>query len=103
MSTKRNKSQNKDWPYEEEARLFSHKKEKVYYEIYEYPKINLNKVNARIECITLGLKFPQDKVPLIKKIITNMEQNMSQHFEPIKIQQAKLDPSNEFKLIYQTL
>lgn len=93
-------TKNKDWKYENEVRLFTHKKEKLFYETYNYPDINLNKINARVATITLGLKFPKDKIELMKNIIQGINRDRCEHIPPITLKQAELDPNNQFELIY---
>ena len=96
-------TKNNDWEYEDEVRVFSHKKKKVYYEDYCYPGINSNKINARVVSITLGLKFPKDKIQLIQSIIQGINRNRSEHIPPITLNQAVLDPDNQFELIFQPI
>ncbi|MGR6830867.1 DUF2971 domain-containing protein [Aliivibrio wodanis] len=96
-------TKNKDWEYEDEVRLFSHKKEKVFYENYSYPNVNLDKINASVKSITLGLKFPKDKIQLVKNIIQSINRNRSEHIPSIMLKQAELDPNNQFELIYNSI
>ncbi|GLO61935.1 hypothetical protein MACH09_24430 [Vibrio sp. MACH09] len=96
-------TKNKDWEYEKEVRLFSHKKSKIYYSDYSYPDINSDEINSVIASITLGLNFPKDKIQLIKSIIQRLNINRNSTTPPIELRQALLDPQNQFELIYRSV
>ncbi|MCQ9041122.1 DUF2971 domain-containing protein [Vibrio parahaemolyticus] len=111
-SSKRNREKNKyifnqflltknnEWSYEEEVRLLSYKKDKVYYENYERPLIDRNKINAQIISITLGCKFPESKMNLIVNLVKNMNEKRKDHDPLVKIKQAKISDNSIFGLEY---
>lgn len=111
-SSKRNKEKNKyifnqflltknnEWSYEEEVRLLSYEKEKVYYENYERPFIDRNKINAQIISITLGCKFPESKMNLIVNLVKNMNEKRKDHEPLVKIRKAKISDNSIFGLEY---
>ncbi|HIF5563980.1 TPA: DUF2971 domain-containing protein [Vibrio parahaemolyticus] len=111
-SSKRNREKNKyifnqflltknnEWSYEEEVRLLSYKKDKVYYENYERPLIDRNKINAQIISITLGCKFPESKMNLIVNLVKNMNEKRKDHDPLVKIRQAKISDNSIFGLEY---
>lgn len=111
-SSKRNREKNKyifnqflltknnEWSYEEEVRLLSYKKDKVYYENYERPLIDRNKINAQIISITLGCKFPESKMNLIVNLVKNMNEKRKDHEPLVKIRQAKISDNSIFGLEY---
>ncbi len=111
-SSKRNREKNKyifnqflltknnEWSYEEEVRLLSYKKDKVYYENYERPLIDRNKINAQIISITLGCKFPESKMNLIVNLVKNMNEKRKDHEPLVKVRQAKISDNSIFGLEY---
>lgn len=93
-------TKNHEWAYEEEVRLLSYKKDKLYYENYDYPDHDRNKINARIVSITLGCQFDESKKPLIINLIKNANEQRKSYEPVISLRQAKISESNVFKLEY---
>lgn len=109
---KRNKEQNEylfnqylltkngDWSYEKEIRLISYKKDKVYFERFNYPQRDRSKINAEIRSVTLGCKFPEEKINLVMNIISTINEKKGEHESNIKIRKARISNDNPFKLEY---
>lgn len=93
-------TKNHEWAYEEEVRLLSYKKDKLYYENYDYPEHDRSKINAQIVSITLGCQFDESKKPLIINLIKNANEQRKSHEPIISLRQAKISESNVFKLDY---
>lgn len=93
-------TKNHEWAYEEEVRLLSYKKDKLYYENYDYPEHDRSKINAQIVSITLGCQFDESKKPLIINLIKNANEQRKSHEPTISLRQAKISESNVFKLDY---
>lgn len=93
-------TKNHEWAYEEEVRLLSYKKDKLYYENYDYPDHDRSKINARIISVTLGCQFDEAKKPLIINLIKNANEQRKSHEPIISLRQAKISESNVFKLDY---
>ncbi|MEI7065127.1 DUF2971 domain-containing protein [Dickeya chrysanthemi] len=96
-------TKNNEWSYEEEVRLLSYKNDKVFYEKYNYPYHDKNKINAQILSITLGCNFPESKIELIKNIVETMNKNRYEHEENILLRKAIISKSNIFSLEYINL
>ncbi|TOA75626.1 hypothetical protein CGK22_05825, partial [Vibrio parahaemolyticus] len=77
-----------------------YKKDKVYYENYERPLIDRNKINAQIISITLGCKFPESKMNLIVNLVKNMNEKRKDHEPLVKVRQAKISDNSIFGLEY---
>jgi hypothetical protein len=93
-------TKNEEWSYEEEVRLLSYQKDKVYYENYDYPNHDREKVNAKILSITLGCNFDESKKPLVVNFIRNVNDKRKDYDQKIKLRQAKILENNLFGLEY---
>lgn len=96
-------TKNKEWEYEEEVRLVSYQASKVYYERYSFPKPDRSKVNARVLGITLGCNFPDSKIDLIKKIITDLNENRNVAEPKVYLKKAKVTEEKLFTLDYEII
>lgn len=93
-------TENRDWSYEKEIRLISYKRDKVYFEKCNHIQRDRNKINAEILSITLGCKFPEAKLNLIKNIISTINNRKGAHEPKIKMRKAMISKDNPFKLEY---
>lgn len=93
-------TKNEEWAYEEEVRLLSYEKDKIYYENYDYPNHNIGKVNAKVLSITLGCNFEESKKSLILNLIKNINSNRSNFEQKILLKKAKISENNLFCLEY---
>lgn len=93
-------TKNRDWSYEKEIRLISYKRDKVYFEKCNHIKRDRNKINAEILSVTLGCKFPEAKLNLIKNIISTINNRKGSYEPKIKIRKAIISKDNPFKLEY---
>ncbi|MFV0574685.1 MAG: DUF2971 domain-containing protein [Vibrio sp.] len=93
-------TKNKEWSYEEEVRLISYKKDKVYYETYQYPNPDKRKINTDIVSITLGCNFDKSKIPLIVNFIEGENKKIQEREHKIKLRQAIISEDNIFGLEY---
>lgn len=96
-------TKNKDWSYENEVRLFSFLKNKVEFGTYQYPSPNRNIINAKIQSITLGLKFPDDKKKLISNLIKSLNNQRYDHESKIILKKAEICEDNNFSLRYREI
>lgn len=96
-------TKNKEWLYENEVRLFSYKESKIYYDLYNYPYHDRKKINAVITSITLGYKFPQDKVSMVKSIIAQINDSRGEEEQPIILRKTVLSKDSQFAIEYQEL
>lgn len=94
---------NKDWFYEEEFRLFAYKKEKVYYKASCYPNRANDKAQAYIKSITVGYKFPESTIKLIKSIINDLSKQRDKELPAIELRKAQLSEKNFFDLEYKVI
>lgn len=93
-------TKNRDWSYEKEVRLISYKRDKVYFETCNHPQRDRNKINAEIQSITLGCKFPETKENLVMNIISAINERKGMHESKIKIRRARVSINNPFELEY---
>ncbi|MDM8491363.1 DUF2971 domain-containing protein [Acinetobacter baumannii] len=96
-------TKNKDWSYENEVRLFTFLNNKVEFDTYKYPNPDRTKINASIQSITLGLKFPEEKKKLIGIIVNTLNARKLPHEDKIKVKQAFLCDNNNYSLEYREL
>ncbi|MFX7251710.1 DUF2971 domain-containing protein [Acinetobacter baumannii] len=96
-------TKNKDWSYENEVRLFTFLNNKVEFDTYKYPNPDRTKINASIQSITLGLKFPEEKKKLIGIIVNTLNARKLPHEAKIKVKQAFLCENNNYSLEYREL
>lgn len=93
-------TKNRDWSYEKEVRLISYKRDKVYFETCNHSQRDRNKINAEIQSITLGCKFPETKANLVMNIISAINERKGMHESKIKIRRARISINNPFELEY---
>ncbi|MGN5127210.1 tetratricopeptide repeat protein [Aeromonas sp. 30P] len=93
-------TKNRDWSYEKEIRLISYKRDKVYFEKCNHIQRDRNKIHAEILSITLGCKFPEAKLNLIKNIISTINNRKGAHEPKIKMRKAMISKDDPFKLEY---
>ncbi|OBU45609.1 hypothetical protein AYY27_13300 [Photobacterium damselae] len=96
-------TKNSDWEYEDEVRIFSNQTDKVNFELFDYPNININNINACVSSITLGYKFPFDKRELIFNIVSMINSNRKEYEPLVKLREAYIDDENKFSLKYRDL
>ncbi|WP_216072371.1 hypothetical protein, partial [Acinetobacter baumannii] len=89
--------------YENEVRLFTFLNNKVEFDTYKYPNPDRTKINASIQSITLGLKFPEEKKKLIGIIVNTLNARKLPHEDKIKVKQAFLCENNNYSLEYREL
>ncbi|MEG3755250.1 DUF2971 domain-containing protein [Psychromonas arctica] len=94
-------TKNKGWEYEREVRLFSNHMNKIYFEKFDYPNHDRNRINAEIVCITLGYKFPDNKRELIKKLITRINENKRNFEQKISLKEAYISDDDKFSIKYR--
>ncbi|MDC4901509.1 hypothetical protein NQ997_17000, partial [Acinetobacter baumannii] len=70
---------------------------------YKYPNPDRTKINASIQSITLGLKFPEEKKKLIGIIVNTLNARKLPHEAKIKVKQAFLCENNNYSLEYREL
>ncbi|MFV3350100.1 DUF2971 domain-containing protein [Aeromonas veronii] len=96
-------TKNKDWSYEDEVRIFTNIKEKIYFESFEYPNADRTKINARICSITLGCDFPDDKRKLVANITNTINSNRESHVPKVTLREAFISQDNCFALEYRDI
>ncbi|MHA2936662.1 DUF2971 domain-containing protein [Vibrio sp. RC27] len=94
-------TKNYEWSYEEEVRLFSNTKTKVYFESYNYKDDNKDKINARIVSITLGCEFPKSEMKNVHEIVDLINSKLPCHEAPVIIKQADIPDYNLYTLEYK--
>lgn len=93
-------TKNHEWQYENEIRMLSYQKDKVFYENYNYPDVDSSKINARIISITLGCKFPEQKINMIANVIKSINDRMECYEQKIQLKRSIISPTNKFTLEY---
>lgn len=96
-------TKNNDWSYEDEVRIFTNVKEKIYFDSFNYPNTDHAKINARICSITLGRYFPGDKKKLIANIVNTINFNRESHEPKITLREAFIPENNCFALEYRNI
>lgn len=96
-------TKNKEWDYENEVRIFSFLKNKVEFTEYKYPNPDRSKINAKIQSITLGLQFPDDKKKLISNLVQAMNSKLPLYEKKISVRQAFMCEDNNFSLQYKDI
>ena len=96
-------TKNVDWSYEKEVRLFAYKRDKVYYDTATYPNRAGDKANVYISSITVGYKFPESTIKLIKNIIASLNESREENLPKIELRKAKLSVNNFFELEYEVI
>lgn len=96
-------TKNDEWSYEKEVRLISYKKNKIQYEKYEYPDPDKEKLNVKIESITLGCNFDSSKKDMIINIIKNINKNKNPLDKNITLKEAYISNKNPFILEYKLI
>ncbi|MDO6763698.1 DUF2971 domain-containing protein [Agarivorans sp. 1_MG-2023] len=84
-------TKNKAWAYEDEVRLFTNKSHKLSYEAYDYPDFDREKINARVDRITMGYKFPGDKKQLLQALVSTINAKRKPHEPKVSLQEAYLE------------
>lgn len=96
-------TKNKDWSYEQELRLFSYNRDKIYYRNYSYPNQVNEKAPAYIRSITVGYKFPESTIKLIQTIIDDLNNQRDKKLPAIELRKAELSEKNFFELEYKVI
>lgn len=96
-------TKNSDWSYEDEVRIFTNVKEKIYFESFDYPNTDRSKINARICSISLGCEFPDDKIKLIANIANTINSNRKSYEPKITLREAFISQNNCFALEYRDI
>lgn len=96
-------TKNQEWSYEQEIRLISYKIDKAYYESYQYPNPDRSKINAQVVSITLGYKFPDSKLQLIKNLVASINARRKEHEPKVQLKKAQISEKNLFALEYVTI
>lgn len=96
-------TKNKDWSYEQELRLFSYNRDKIYYRNYSYPNQDNDKAPAYIRSITVGYKFPESTIKLIQSIIDDLNKQRDKKLPAIELRKAELSEKNFFELEYKVI
>ncbi|CAK2765760.1 DUF2971 domain-containing protein [Vibrio crassostreae] len=96
-------TKNKEWEYESEVRIFSNQKETVNFYNYDYPNNDKDKINAQICSITLGCKFPSNKIKLIANIVNALNASRESHEPKVTLREAFIPENNCFALEYRDL
>ncbi|MEO9654340.1 DUF2971 domain-containing protein [Marinomonas sp.] len=96
-------TKNNDWSYEDEVRIFTNAKEKLFFDSFEYPNTDRTQINARICSITLGCDFPDDKRKLIVNIINAINFNRESHIPKVTLREAFISKDNCFALEYRDI
>jgi len=96
-------TKNNDWSYEDEVRIFTNVKEKIYFESFNYPNTDHTKINARICSITLGCDFPNDKKKLIENIANTINSKRKSHEPKVTLREACISQDNCFALEYRDI
>ncbi|MEL0658344.1 DUF2971 domain-containing protein [Psychromonas arctica] len=96
-------TKNKGWEYEREVRLFSNNTNKIYFEKFDYPNHDRNKINAEITSITLGCKFPENKKELITNIITKINNDKRKSEQKISLKEAYISEDDKFAIKYREI
>ena len=94
-------TKNNQWTYEDEVRLFTNQSDKISYEAFDYPNHDRTKINARVRCITMGYKFPQDKKRLVQTIVAAINGKRAVHEQRITLREAYLSDDDRFTIKYQ--
>jgi hypothetical protein len=93
-------TKNDEWSYEEEVRLLSYKRDKVYYEKYDYPNHDRKKINCHVLSVTLGCNFNESKKPLVINLIKKINETRGDYDDKIKLRQSVESKNNMFGLEY---
>lgn len=96
-------TKNNDWSYEDEVRIFTNAKEKIYFENFNYPNTDRTKINASIRSITLGCDFPDDKRKLIANIANTINSNRESYAPKVTLREAFISQDNCFALKYRDI
>ncbi len=94
-------TKNKDWAYEDEVRLFTNQSDKISYEGFDFPNHDRKKINARVSCITMGYKFPEDKKRLVQTIVAAINGKRTAHEPKVTLREAYLSEDNIFTIKYR--
>ena len=90
-----------NWKYEKEVRLVTYKNNnnKIYYAYPVLPIERSKKIEAYVAEITVGYKFQESNLKILRSIVKQLNHGRKKDFLPaIKIYKAKLDPEYPFKL-----
>ncbi|WP_413114071.1 DUF2971 domain-containing protein [Thaumasiovibrio sp. DFM-14] len=95
-------TKNKEWSYENEVRVFSSQHKKVGFVKHHYPSHEHDKIDAEIACITLGYKFPNDQIELVKNLLSVINKRNNEGSQ-ISLRQAYISNDNNFSLCYRDI
>jgi hypothetical protein len=94
-------TKNKEWSYEDEVRLFTNQSDKISYEAFDFPNHDRTKINARVSCITMGYKFPEDKKRLVQIIVAAINEKRPAHEPKVTLREAYLSEDDRFTIKYR--
>ncbi|MCL1058841.1 DUF2971 domain-containing protein [Shewanella gelidimarina] len=94
-------TKNKEWSYEDEVRLFTNQSDKISYEAFDFPNHDRTKINARVSCITMGYKFPEDKKQLVQTIVAAINGKRPAHEPKVTLREAYLSEDDRFTIKYR--
>ena len=95
-------TKNKSWSYEKEHRIFSDDLEKLYYEYPELPEKDSSKLTCRLVSITLGYRFPEDKIALVRNIVDELNSKLSNE-QKVTLRRASISKDNIHMIRYSNI